>query len=440
MPREIPLSDASAAVLAEALLAEDAEGRAALLTEQLMADPVLIAWVVERAMPREMPIANVADVAAWLADHLLESLRWNDADRDDVPQDECLQYADRVAASLTAADLAASIASRIGDEAAEAAYLAAVLQVLEVEPREIGSAGVRPAVESAVAEARVILEQATATAEHDLAGCLARAAAARQAWLAPVSGAGRCLPELVARLWRLDELHRDFQEVLQREKLEAMAEFAAGAGHEINNPLAIISGRAQFLLKEEADPERRRELAVIHAQAKRAYEMIADTRTFARPPRPEVQTVELVALVDAVLADLQPQAAERAIQLERRGDGPCVLQADPAQISVAVHAVCRNAIEAIGRDGRVEVAVQCDEQNAEIRVADNGPGIKPEERRHLFDPFFSARQAGRGLGLGLSKCWRIVTAHGGRIFVESQPGQGATFTITLPRRGPGDER
>ncbi len=67
-----------------------------------------------------------------------------------------------------------------------------------------------------------------------------------------------------------------------------------------------------------------------------------------------------------------------------------------------------------------------------IRMRDDGPGLRPEERRHVFDPFYSARQAGRGLGLGLSKAWRIVTNHGGRIEVQSQPGRGATFTIVWP--------
>jgi signal transduction histidine kinase len=69
-----------------------------------------------------------------------------------------------------------------------------------------------------------------------------------------------------------------------------------------------------------------------------------------------------------------------------------------------------------------------------IRVSDDGPGITPDERRRIFDPFFSARQAGRGLGMGLPKCWRIVTNHGGRIGVESERGRGAVFTIALPRR------
>ena len=70
-----------------------------------------------------------------------------------------------------------------------------------------------------------------------------------------------------------------------------------------------------------------------------------------------------------------------------------------------------------------------------IRICDDGPGIKPEERRHIFDPFYSARQAGRGLGLGLSKAWRIVTNHGGRIEVSSQAGHGAVLTVTLPTGG-----
>jgi signal transduction histidine kinase len=82
----------------------------------------------------------------------------------------------------------------------------------------------------------------------------------------------------------------------------------------------------------------------------------------------------------------------------------------------------------------VEISLRGLPGEVEIRVADNGPGILPEHRRHLFDPFYSSRQAGRGLGFGLSKCWRIVTNHGGRIEVQSEPGQGATFTIRLPWR------
>ena len=112
-----------------------------------------------------------------------------------------------------------------------------------------------------------------------------------------------------------------------------------------------------------------------------------------------------------------------------------VVEADPTQLLVALRALCQNAIEAIGARGRVTIASGRTPAGVEIRVSDDGPGISSAERRHIFDPFYSARQAGRGLGLGLSKCWRIVASHGGRIAVESRPGEGATFIITLPEHG-----
>jgi signal transduction histidine kinase len=261
-----------------------------------------------------------------------------------------------------------------------------------------------------------------------------------------------------------------FQQALEAAKLEAMAEFAAGAGHEINNPLTVISGRAQLLLRDEVDPERRRTLALIVAQASRIYEMIADLMLFARPPSPELQQIELVALVDEIIGDLAPRCEEHEIAICRGGQsGPIMILADAVQLRVALRAVCQNSMEAIGRSGRIEIAVEAkspscstdDTQNcpharvgetetapsalpqarnavaeqrcqALIRIRDDGPGLKPEERQHIFDPFYSARQAGRGLGLGLSKAWRIITNHGGQIDVESRPGQGATFTIRLP--------
>ncbi|MBN1588960.1 MAG: hypothetical protein JW888_05550, partial [Pirellulales bacterium] len=107
----------------------------------------------------------------------------------------------------------------------------------------------------------------------------------------------------------------------------------------------------------------------------------------------------------------------------------------PTQLNVAVRAVCRNAMEAIGHDGLIEIDLQQTDTEAVIRVSDNGPGISDEARRHLFDPYYSERQAGRGLGLGLSKCWRIVvTNHHGQIDVASRPGQETAFAIRLPKR------
>jgi signal transduction histidine kinase len=272
-----------------------------------------------------------------------------------------------------------------------------------------------------------------ADTEVDLAGCRQRAEQARAEWLAPGEWPDDRLSSLGGKLAKLSELECRFAESLQREKLDSLAEFAAGAGHEINNPLAVIAGRAQLFLHEEKDPERRRGLALINAQAMRVYEMIADLRLFARPPEPERRSVELVGLVDRVLEELGPRAAEQDTSLARTGGGgPLSANVDPVQLTVALKALVANSMEALGAGGRVEVDLGRHGVETQIRVIDDGPGIAAGDLSRVFDPFFSARQAGRGLGMGLAKCWRIVTNHGGRIDVSSQPGHGATFTIRLP--------
>jgi signal transduction histidine kinase len=224
---------------------------------------------------------------------------------------------------------------------------------------------------------------------------------------------------------------------LERRKLDALKELAYGASHEINNPLANIAARAQTLLRDESHPERRRTLEAIHQQAIRAHEMISDLMLFARPPALALENIELNALLEQVMMSVSSEAASRQIQLELApASGALNLLADPEQLHVAVKAVITNAIEAIGRGGRVDISARKEviegKPSVVIEVRDNGPGISAEVREHIFDPFYSGREAGRGLGFGLSKCWRIVTEHGGDIDVASTPGQGATFTICLP--------
>jgi signal transduction histidine kinase len=225
----------------------------------------------------------------------------------------------------------------------------------------------------------------------------------------------------------------DLRALLEQEKLEALAEFAAGAGHEMNNPLAVICGRAQLLLDGERDPQRRRELAIIHTQAMRVHEMIADLMLFARPPQPQLAQVDAAHVCRRALEEISPQAAQREIEVSAPIVESCVLTADATQLAVAVRAVLDNAIQAGRSGGRVTLTCRrADERLVEIVIADNGPGMSPEVRRHLFDPYFSGRSAGRGLGLGLSKCWRIVTNHGGRIEVYNESSSGATFRVLLP--------
>jgi len=228
-------------------------------------------------------------------------------------------------------------------------------------------------------------------------------------------------------------------EPLEQQKLDAMKELAYGASHEINNPLANIAARAQSLLREESHPERRRALEAIHQQAMRAHEMISDLMLFARPPQLEFEEFNLSELLEEITDHLGEECSRRRIEITRDStDESLTITADRQQIAVALGAVCRNAIEAVGQDGSVQIVVDRRQSAAGdrvvIEISDTGPGISAEVRRHLFDPFYSGREAGRGLGFGLSKCWRIITEHGGTIAVDSSSARGATISIDLAAR------
>jgi signal transduction histidine kinase len=265
-------------------------------------------------------------------------------------------------------------------------------------------------------------------------------------------------------------------------KLQALYHFAYGLSHEINNPLANIATRAQTLLVDEKDSERRRKLATIVQQAFRAHEMIADLMLFARPPALKPEQVDLAKLVETVVAEVQPAAREQGTcVIASVKQAPLVITADSTQLAVALKALVQNALEAVRTGGIIEVCAERmhvseaisteypvlstptsnDPTNRAtilrsdpaplspvpcplspsaalptrrflVSVSDTGPGIPPEVRPHIFDPFFSGREAGRGLGLGLSKAWRIAELHGGTIEVESAAERGAKFSIHLP--------
>ncbi len=225
----------------------------------------------------------------------------------------------------------------------------------------------------------------------------------------------------------------EFQAALQREKLAALRELAYGLSHEINNPLANIATRAQTLLRDETDPDRRRALATINVQAFRAHEMIADMMLFAKPPALVLKQVDAVQIVDAVIAEMAAEAKDQGTALVRGGlDESVPFTADPVQLTVALRAVVLNSLQALQAGGRVEVAVEKTAESIIFRVSDNGPGLSDQAKKHMFDPYYCGREAGRGLGLGLSKCWRIVELHGGKIEVASELAKGATVTLHLP--------
>ncbi len=239
----------------------------------------------------------------------------------------------------------------------------------------------------------------------------------------------------------LQDQARSEAERLQTAKLEALAEFAAGAGHEINNPLAVISSQAQYLLgheaawfAEHAQPEVRKALQVIIGQTLRVHGLLREVMQFARPPAPNPNTVELPALLGETTSALQELAGQRRIRIELHiSVDRLEVRVDPDQVRLAVCCLLRNAIEAAPAEGWVRLVLRppVPGRLLEVVVEDSGPG--PVQREHLFDPFFSGRNAGRGKGLGLPIAWRLARLQGGDVVLEPAcPGQPTRFVLRLP--------
>jgi signal transduction histidine kinase len=247
-------------------------------------------------------------------------------------------------------------------------------------------------------------------------------------------------PGLVARLEdEIDSLHGVVADLSERmgnrlrdAKLEGLAELAAGAGHEINNPLAIISGNAQRLLRTEADPERHESLQAVVRQANRIALLLRDLMHFARPPKPESRVFRAVELLNSVRDDVTALADERGVRLEPdHGHTHAWLHGDAKQLRHALAAVVRNAIEAAPHEGWVRVSCDSPEDGTpSIVVEDNGPGMPADVAEHAFDPFYSGRVAGRGRGLGLPTAWKLIRQNGGDLVYLPSPGP-TRFVVTL---------
>lgn len=233
----------------------------------------------------------------------------------------------------------------------------------------------------------------------------------------------------------LREQHAAETERLRERKLRALAEFAAGAGHEINNPLAVISGQAQYLLAQEPDPARQRSLQKIVGQAQRVHHILTDLMQFARPPQPRPQVVNASALIGEAIARVQELAAGKRVRLECPPvEPPVFVLADPKQAQAALTALLRNAVEAAPADGWAGIRARGENAEVvELIIEDNGGGPTAAQAEHLFDPFFSGRQAGRGRGLGLPTAWQLARVNGGAVTFAGVDAGVTRFALRLPR-------
>jgi len=244
----------------------------------------------------------------------------------------------------------------------------------------------------------------------------------------------RRLHSLVAAVRQYSE---EEQVRLRDAKLNALAEFAAGAGHELNNPLAVIVGRAQLLLGRTTDPETSRSLRIILSQAQRTHRILRDLMFVARPPALRPRACRPSEILRAALAGFQAECESRGIRLISELE-PAEAQtwADPDALTHLAETLIRNAIQATPPGGRIQVRAGRHGNELRWSVGDSGGGIGPSEGEHLFDPFFCGRQAGRGLGLGLPRAARTIALAGGRLNWSTSLGQGSVFQVHLPLTNP----
>ena len=232
----------------------------------------------------------------------------------------------------------------------------------------------------------------------------------------------------------LDRANARFQATLRDAKLTALAELAAGAGHEINNPLAVISGHCQRLMAREDDPETRQTLGIVIRQTMRVHGILRGLMQFARPGKPHSEDVAIVPLIEDVVGELSDLTADQSVEVDIVAENDeAMAAADGAQVKTMIHHLVRNAIDAAGANGWVKVSVDSEEECLTVIVEDSGPGLTASQRVHLFDPFYSGRDAGRGRGLGLSIAWRLATANGGDVRFVPLPAGPTRFVLTLPK-------
>jgi putative nucleotidyltransferase with HDIG domain len=217
--------------------------------------------------------------------------------------------------------------------------------------------------------------------------------------------------------------------------LDALAEMAAGAAHELNNPLSVISGRAQMLSEGEADPGKKQVLKQIQQNAGEISAIIDDLITFASPPKPRPTWTDNRQILDeAIQLASRKTGAELDVRIEVAGDVKSVF-VDSAQIASAVANVICNSVQSYGDSpGPVKITASADKGSSFIRltIADLGCGMDAETLRKVTYPLFSNQLAGRKRGMGLAHAARLVQLNGGELSITSQPGSGTTVTILLP--------
>lgn len=236
---------------------------------------------------------------------------------------------------------------------------------------------------------------------------------------------------------RTQQLRDLQQQLIQTAKMSAVGQLVGGVAHELNNPLTVILGFAELekmkLVASQEDPKKIKLMEDIHFQAERCRRIVANLLQVARQEKPQLENIRINEVVERVLQLREYELRTKNIELIREYEvkNPTIL-ADSNKINQVVLNLLNNACDAIqetGRGGKIQVRTKAHHDKVTMELQDDGTGIREPER--IFDPFYTTKDVGKGMGLSLSVCYAIVQEHGGEIRAENW-AKGARFSVTLP--------
>ncbi|HUK52210.1 MAG TPA: PAS domain S-box protein [Candidatus Binatia bacterium] len=267
-----------------------------------------------------------------------------------------------------------------------------------------------------------------------------------RATAAPIANPDKSVGGMVVSLRDVTEINRLEQQVAQSEKLAAMGQMMAGVAHELNNPLTAILAVSDMLREHSDDPAHKHQLELLHQQARRAADIVQDLLSFARPPAPRKGRVQIAEVLRRALHLHEYSLRRNNVSVDylpERGIPDVVGDANQLiQVFLNLVVNAEQAIREVREGGTIRVRMgrgAAGEPTVWASIQDDGPGIAADIQEKIFDPFFTTKRPGRGTGLGLSISMAIVREHGGEIEVQSAPGGGAAFLVTLPAARKGDE-
>ncbi len=240
---------------------------------------------------------------------------------------------------------------------------------------------------------------------------------------------------IVENLKDVTELRKAQEQLRHSQFLVSLGEMTAGIAHEVNNPLGSILLYSELLMTSDVSSPTKRDLKVIHDEAKRASKIMTDLLTYARRAKPRSHRLNLHTIVKKVINMRRYEQRVQNISISTDLLGcPLYVNGDSSQLTQVFINLMLNAEEALkeSKGGNIIITTEIEGEWAKVSIADDGTGIPEGKLDQVFYPFFSTKPVGEGTGLGLSVCYGIITEHHGLIHSENNDRGGATFIVELP--------